>query len=185
MHITHVGGGATADSLRYVIEASGYGVDSDETVTYVFECHRRPDGSSVLTLTTGDGEIVATATRTADGAVNLLTASGFTKSSTDGTLTITAEDREHLTLAEWAILDASIFSWYEIPPEAEDPNDMRMWRDGLTLVDTLEPVAEQEAGLLPRTLLPVAYAFWEDAYTEYELIDGGVALRIRITCIPF
>lgn len=46
---------------------------------------------------------------------------------------------------------------YEIPPEASDPDDMRTWRDGLTLVDSLEPIAAQDAGLLPRTPLAVAY----------------------------
>lgn len=175
MSITHVDGWGGADSLTYVIEASGYGVEGGGTVSYVFECERFPDGTSVLTVTTDEGDPVATATRAPDGSVTLETASGFTASSASGTVAITEVDREHLSLAEWALLDASIFSWYEMPPDLPDEADLLAWRNDLALVESVEPVAEN--ALSPQ--------FWEDAFTSFRFFGSGDPVRITITCIPF
>lgn len=129
------------DSLSYTIQASGAAVDGSSR-TYAFDCVRRSDGTSTVRLSQ-DGKTVATATRTKDQQVELSAASGLHASSSTGTIDITESQRAYLSAAQWALLDTDAFSRYPMDPVAA--SDLKAWRDGLDLVDAVEPAPSQAA----------------------------------------
>lgn len=144
LELTIVAASSETDSLRYELQAAGFGVEG-ASATYVFECERSGDGTSVVSLSTG-GNLLATATRTANDEVTLSTASGLLASSDSGTLQVSEAQRSYLTAAQWIVLDATVFSQYPMPTQAAD--DLEAWRNGLDLVNTADPA--EEAALSPQ-----------------------------------
>lgn len=128
--------GAGPDALRYTLRAVGEGAAAADA-TYRFECLRRDDGSSLLTLADASGAELARALRQPGGRTELTTASGLHATSDAGSVEVGSAQRSHLALAEWLLFDADVFSHYPMPAGAAP--DLEGWRDGLDLVDSAAP----------------------------------------------
>lgn len=189
-----VKGTAGPDSLRYTIHARGFGVEQNqgEHVTFIFDCERFPDGRSVLTISTEDGEVIATATRTKEGQVTLVTASGLEETSASSTLEVTEDEQGFLSLVQWVLIDATIFSHYPVPADAPEQleQNLETWKNGLTLVDSVEPapaVTQQaispQFDHCPRDGLYRVRAFSNNVQGVHTLATSFVVRLLM--CIPF